>query len=71
MPPRNTRPTSLLMGTRGRSPSAAVLLGSVTEHVLRLTRMPLLTVKHFGARLTFLRSLLDRRLRDQAGPRFS
>jgi hypothetical protein len=51
----------IVMGTRGRSRSAAILLGSVTEETIRQTRIPLLAAKHFGARLGVLQALLDRR----------
>jgi nucleotide-binding universal stress UspA family protein len=51
----------IVMGTRGRSRSAAILLGSVTEQTIIETRVPLLAVKHFGARMGVLQALLDRR----------
>jgi nucleotide-binding universal stress UspA family protein len=51
----------VVMGTRGRSRSAAILLGSVTEQTIVETRLPLLAVKHFGARMSVLQALLDRR----------
>jgi nucleotide-binding universal stress UspA family protein len=51
----------IVMATRGRSRSAAILLGSVTEEMIIETRVPLLAVKHFGARLGVLQALLDRR----------
>ena len=51
----------IVMGTRGRSRSAAILLGSVTEQTIIDTRLPLLAVKHFGARMGVLQALLDRR----------
>jgi sulfate permease, SulP family len=50
-----------VMGTRGRSRSAAILLGSVTEEAIMETRIPLLAVKHYGARLGVLQALLDQR----------
>lgn len=50
----------IIMGTRGRSRSASILLGSVTEQTLIETRLPLLAVKHFGARMSVLEALLDR-----------
>jgi sulfate permease, SulP family len=53
----------IVMGTRGRSASAAVLLGSETEQVLIGTQVPILAVKHFGARLRLLRALRDERVR--------
>jgi nucleotide-binding universal stress UspA family protein len=61
----------VVMGTRGRSRSAAVLLGSETEQALIETRVPLLAVKRFGARLRLVEALLDRRLRDRGGQRFT
>ena len=48
------------MSTRGRSRSSAILLGSVTEEVIISTRIPLLVVKHFGARMGLLEALLDK-----------
>lgn len=53
----------IVMATRGRSRSAAILLGSVTEETIIETRVPLLVVKHFGARLGVLQALLDRGFR--------
>jgi nucleotide-binding universal stress UspA family protein len=61
----------LVMGTRGRSRSAAILLGSETEHVMMETRIPILVVKHFGARLGLLKVLLDKRLRERGDERFT
>ncbi len=55
----------VVMATRGRSRSAAVLLGSVTEETIIDTKIPLLVVKHFGARLGVLQVLLDRKFRHQ------
>ena len=60
----------LVMATRGRSRSAAILLGSVTEDTILETRLPLLVVKHFGARLGVLQALLDRGFRHKRGPQF-
>jgi hypothetical protein len=51
----------IVMSTRGRSRSAAILLGSVTEETIIESRLPLLAVKHFGARMGVLEALLDRR----------
>jgi nucleotide-binding universal stress UspA family protein len=50
----------IVMGTRGRSRSAAILLGSVTEQTIIAMPVPLLAVKHFGARIGVLQALLDR-----------
>ena len=51
----------IVMATRGRSRSAAILLGSVTEEMILAARVPLLAVKHFGARMGVVQALLDRR----------
>jgi nucleotide-binding universal stress UspA family protein len=61
----------IVMGTRGRSPSAAVLLGSETEQCLMTTTVPLLAVKHFGARLSLMDALRDERLRRRGDARFT
>jgi nucleotide-binding universal stress UspA family protein len=51
----------IVAATRGRSRSAAILLGSVTEEMIMTMQVPLLAVKHFGARMSVLQALLDRR----------
>ena len=51
----------IVMNTRGRSRAAAILLGSVTSRVMVQTRIPVLVVKHFGARMNLLQALLDHR----------
>ncbi len=56
----------IVMGTRGRSPSAAVLLGSETEQVIIDTTVPILAVKHRGARLRLRQALADERLSRRA-----
>jgi nucleotide-binding universal stress UspA family protein len=60
----------IVMGTRGRSRSAAVLLGSETDHMIRHSAAPVLAVKHFGARMRLVQALLDRRFAER-GVRFS
>lgn len=50
----------IVMGTRGRSPSAAVLLGSESEAVIQTSTLPVLVTKDRGERLGLLRALLDR-----------
>lgn len=57
----------VVMGTRGRSRSAAVLLGSETEHTIMASRIPVLAVKHYGARLNLLQALFDKKFRHQGG----
>lgn len=59
-----------VMATRGRSRSATILLGSVTEGVIIEARTPVLVVKHFGARLGILQVLMDRRFRRRGSPQF-
>jgi len=61
----------IVMGTRGRSPSAAVLLGSETEQCLMYSPVPVLAVKHFGARLSLLQALRDERVRKRGDDRFT
>jgi nucleotide-binding universal stress UspA family protein len=53
----------IVMATRGRSRSASILLGSVTEQAIRETRVPLLVVKHYGAQIGLLQALLEKTLR--------
>ncbi|MEX0718021.1 MAG: universal stress protein, partial [Planctomycetaceae bacterium] len=60
----------IVMGTRGRSRSSAILLGSETEQTIIETRKPLLAVKHFGSQLGLLGALLDKQVIGKKGPRF-
>jgi nucleotide-binding universal stress UspA family protein len=53
----------VVLETRGRTASAAILLGSVAEETLLESRVPVLIVKHFGARIGVLQALLDRTFR--------
>jgi nucleotide-binding universal stress UspA family protein len=50
----------VVMATRGRSRSAAIFLGSVTEETIVDTRVPLLVVKHYGAQMGIFRALLEK-----------
>ncbi len=50
----------IVMSTRGRSASASILLGSVTEKVIERSPVPLLIHKHAGARLGLADILLNR-----------
>ncbi len=54
------------MARGGRSRSAAVLLASETEHALMQATVPVLAVKHFGARMRLLQALRDERVRKRA-----
>jgi sulfate permease, SulP family len=66
------RPFDLIvMGTRGRSASAAVLLGSETEQVIIDTTVPVLAVKHRGARLRLRQALADERVHRRSDQRYS
>jgi len=60
----------IVMSTRGRSLSAAILLGSVTDEVLTDCRQPILIVKHQGAALGLLGVLLARDFRSKPMPRY-
>lgn len=50
----------IALSTRGRSASASILLGSVTEKVIERAQLPLLIGKHFGASLGLAGILLGR-----------
>lgn len=50
----------LALGTRGRSGSASILLGSVTEKVIERAALPLLVGKRAGAHLSLTEILLGR-----------
>ena len=50
----------IALATRGRSASASILLGSVTEKVIERATIPLLVGKHFGASLGLAEILLGR-----------
>jgi nucleotide-binding universal stress UspA family protein len=48
----------LIVGARGRKAGAGVLLGSVTEHLIQTTTIPLLAVKRKGTGMSLLDALL-------------
>ena len=48
----------LVIGARGRRAGAGVMLGSVTEHLIRTTTIPLLAVKRKGTGMSLLDALL-------------
>ena len=60
----------IVMGTRGQSASAAILLGSESEQMIMESPVPVLVVKARGERIGLLRALLDRDFRDVDSPRF-
>lgn len=49
----------VVLGSRGRSPGASILLGSVTEAVLKKIKAPVLAVKQKGKTLNLLGALLQ------------
>ena len=49
----------LVIGARGRRAGAGVMLGSVTEHLIRSTTIPLLAVKRKGTGMGLLEALLE------------
>jgi nucleotide-binding universal stress UspA family protein len=49
----------VVVGTRGRSPSAAVLLGSESEEVLMSSKVPVLITKEAGGRIGLVKALLE------------
>jgi nucleotide-binding universal stress UspA family protein len=59
----------VVMNTRGRSQAASVLLGSTTSAVMAATSVPVLAVKHFGARMTLLEALVNHRIWEQQSPK--
>ena len=50
----------IVMGSRGQSRSASILLGSESEHVLMESKVPVLIAKRKGERMGLLQALLDR-----------
>lgn len=52
----------IVMNTRGRSQAAFVLLGSTTSETMAATTVPLLAVKHYGARLSLIEALVNQHL---------
>jgi nucleotide-binding universal stress UspA family protein len=48
----------LIMGARGRKAGVGVLLGSVTEHLIKTTTVPLLAVKEKGTGMSLLDAIL-------------
>ena len=61
----------IVMGTRGRSASATVLLGSETEQALMRATVPVLAVKHFGARMRLFQALRDQRAHRESEERYT
>jgi nucleotide-binding universal stress UspA family protein len=60
----------IVMGNRGQTRSASILLGSESEHMLMETRLPVLIVKRKGERISLVKALLDREFHLPESPRF-
>lgn len=58
----------VVMNTRGRSKAAAVLLGSETSQMMMESPVPVLAVKHRGARLNLFNVLTDAKLWAKSDP---
>jgi nucleotide-binding universal stress UspA family protein len=59
----------IVMGTRGRSFAAAVLLGSVTSQTMVRTHVPLLALKNYGTHMSLIDALTSQRLWDRPVPK--
>lgn len=44
----------LVVGSRGRSKTAAILLGTVTERIIEMCNVPILTVKKKGQGISII-----------------
>jgi nucleotide-binding universal stress UspA family protein len=60
----------VVMGSRGQSRSASILLGSESEGVMMESKIPVLIAKRRGERIGLLQALLDRSFHLQDPPRF-
>ena len=60
----------VVMGSRGQSRSASILLGSESEDMLMESTIPVLIAKRRGERIGLLQALLDRDFHLQDPPRF-
>jgi nucleotide-binding universal stress UspA family protein len=60
----------VVMASRGRTAAGALLLESVAEQTLHAITIPLLVVKHFGARMGVLRVLQERSFWQKNDQRF-
>lgn len=49
----------ITLGSRGRSSSAAILMGSLTEQLLKSSDIPLIAVKKKGANMQFVEALIN------------
>ncbi len=49
----------IVLGSKGRSSSAAVLMGSLTEQLLLSSNIPMIAVKEKGANMRFVDALMN------------
>jgi nucleotide-binding universal stress UspA family protein len=54
------RASLIVMGTRGRTKSASILLGSVTQQVIQQAHCPVLALKSAGAPMNLAEAVLSR-----------
>jgi len=66
---RKTNADLIVVGTRGRSPAASVVLGSVAAEVIASAETPVLAVRHSARALDFLAALRDQDLWHRPAPK--
>lgn len=59
----------IVIGTRGHSRAATILLGSATSHVIAESKVPVLAIKHFGDQLSLGETLLSRKFWERPDPK--
>lgn len=59
----------IVMSTRGRSRAAAILLGSATAQTMVESKIPVLAVKHSGARMSLFQALKASHFWDRPNPK--
>lgn len=59
----------IVIGTRGHSRAATILLGSVTSQVMAESEIPVLAIKHVDDRITLMKALLSSRFIGHPDPK--
>jgi SulP family sulfate permease len=59
----------IVIGTRGHSRAATILLGSVTSQVMAESKIPVLAIKHVDDRMTLMKALLSSRFIGHPDPK--
>jgi hypothetical protein len=49
----------IVMSTRGRSNTTAILLGDTVSQIIINSSVPVLAIKHYGARIGLLKALIE------------